>query len=157
MENRHSTDGLAEDLIRSFVQIASAEMHTKTLLEKRTSELENGFVQDSDIENVLKNIKEIQEELIELAEIRRSDMLLLFELYGAEGDKEQWCMVKHLGIAMMTAFEVWQASNNDSILQELYLRKNRLFIKSVSKFLGVTITECAACFADILKGEVTNG
>ena len=34
MENKHSSDGIAEDLIRSFVQMASVELHTKTLIQK---------------------------------------------------------------------------------------------------------------------------
>lgn len=155
MENRHSTDGLAEDMIRSFVQVASAEMHAKTLLEKRTSELENGLI-DLDDEEVLAKqfaaINSLKEAIHELAELRRADMLYLFELYGKQGEKEQWCTVKHLGIAMMTAFEAWQASDQDEFLLSGYLKKNKLFLRAVTEFLGVEVTECAACFADILKG-----
>lgn len=153
MENKHSTDGIAEDIIRSFVQIASAEMHAKTLLEKRVSELENGFIDlETDLEQQLSKISELKIEINDLAELRRSDMLYLFDLYGGQGDKEKWCTVKHLGIAMMTAFEAWQASDNDEALLTSALDKNKLFIKAVSQFLGVEVTECAACFADILKG-----
>ncbi|MBP1045088.1 hypothetical protein I6N96_02260 [Enterococcus sp. BWM-S5] len=154
MENKQSTDGLAEDLIRSFVQIASVEMHAKTLLEKRTSELENGLIdieQEDILEEQLNKITELKEDIHELAELRRNDMLYLFELYKSKGEKEQWCTVKHLGIAMMTAFESWQASNKDEELLSAYLKKNQLFVRSLSRFLGVEITECAACFADSLK------
>jgi len=158
MENKHSTDGIAEDLIRSFVQIASAEMHTKTLLEKRVSELENGLIDyDKELESQLKKIDELKEEINELAQLRRDDMLYLYELYGSKGDKEKWCSVKHLGIAMMTAFEAWQASDNEEVLLTAALNKNKLFLKAVSQFLGVEVTECASCFSDILKGELGNG
>ena len=51
MKNIHSSDGMAEDLIRSFTQIANAELHVKTLLEKRISELENGMVKENDTED----------------------------------------------------------------------------------------------------------
>lgn len=155
-ENVHSTDGIAEDIIRSFVQVASAEMHSKTLLEKRTSELENGLIDlenDEVMSNQFDKIEELKEEINILAELRRSDMLYLFNLYGAKGDKEKWCSVKHLGIAMMTAFEAWQASDNNEELLSAALSKNKFFIKAVSQFLGVEVTECAACFADILKTE----
>ena len=156
MKNTHSTDGLAEDLIRSFVQIAVMEMHTKTLLEKCISEQTNGLV-DMDDKKIRKEVlgkeNDLREELIELADIRRDDMLFLFELYESKGDKTWWCSVKHLGIAMMTAFEVWQASDNDLELETMYLRKNKLFIKALSQFIGVEITDCASCFADILKGD----
>ncbi|MCB5954006.1 hypothetical protein [Enterococcus sp. CWB-B31] len=154
MENKHSTDGIAEDIIRSFVQIASAEMHTKTLLEKRISELENGLIaleKEEILEQQFVKISELKEEIQVLATLRREDMLYLFNLYGAVGDKEQWCTMKHLGIAMMTAFEAWQVSDEDESLLSGYLTKNNLFIRSVAKFLGVEVTECAACFADILK------
>lgn len=155
MENVHSSDGIAEDLIRSFVQIASAEMHAKTLLEKRVSEVENGIV-DVDNEDIfnghLQSITELKEEIGQLAQLRREDMLYLYKLYGEKGDKNYWCMVKHVGIAAMTAFEVWQASDNDEELLCMALDKNSLFVKVLTKFIGVEVTECASCFADILKG-----
>ncbi|EOH96721.1 hypothetical protein UAW_01886 [Enterococcus haemoperoxidus ATCC BAA-382] len=158
MENKHSTDGIAEDLIRSFVQIASTEMHAKTLLEKRVSELENGLIDlETDLETQLQKITEYKEEITTLAELRRTDMLYLFDLYGSRGDKEKWCTVKHLSIAMMTAFEAWQASNQDEALLSAALAKNKLFIKALTQFLGVEVTECAACFADIIKGGKNNG
>ncbi|EOL50653.1 hypothetical protein [Enterococcus caccae] len=158
MENKHSTDGIAEDLIRSFVQIASAEMHAKTLLEKRVSELENGLIDlEIELDSHLQKITEIKEEVTALAELRRADMLYLFELYGSRGDKEKWCTVKHLAIAMMTAFEAWQASNHDEALLSAALAKNKRFIKTLTQFLGVEVTECAACFADIIKGGEKNG
>lgn len=158
MENKHSTDGIAEDLIRSFVQIASAEMHAKTLLEKSVSELENGLIDlETDLETQLQKITEYKEEITTLAELRRTDMLYLFDLYGSRGDKEKWCTVKHLSIAMMTAFEAWQASNQDEALLSAALAKNKLFIKALTQFLGVEVTECAACFADIIKGGKNNG
>lgn len=156
-KNTHSTDGIAEDIIRSFVQVASAEMHAKTLLEKRMSEIENGLVAIDNPEVLsdhFEKIDDIKNEIIELANLRRQDMLFLYELYGSNGDKEKWCSVKHLGIAMMTAFEAWQASDNDEILLNAAIRKNAIFIKATSQFLGIEVTECAACFADFLKGEV---
>ncbi len=157
MENKHSTDGIAEDIIRSFVQVAVAEMHMKTLLEKRVSELENGMIDlNKELDRQLSEIGNLKAELEALAELRRADMLFLFELYGGTGDKEQWCMVKHLGISSITAFEAWQASNDNEFLLSAALRKNQLFIKAITKFLGVEITECAACFADILKGAKNN-
>ena len=151
MENKHATDGIAEDIIRSFAQIAVLEMHVKTLLEKRVSELENGMVAEDHIQEQLERIKALEIEIHDLAELRRGDMLYLYEMYGSVGDKEQWCSVKHSGIAMMTAFEAWQASDNNPFLLSTALKKNRYFIKALSGFLGIEITECAACFADILK------
>ena len=155
MKNKYSTDGIAEDLIRSFIQMACAELHAKTLIEKRMSEIDNGI---GDIGVNLAEVDDLKDELAEYAQIRRDDMRKLFELYKPENskedkrDEEQWCMVKHLGLVMCTAFEVYQASDNDPDFLNSALQKNKVFIKALAKFIGVEITDCASCFADILKG-----
>lgn len=160
MENKHSSDGMAEDIIRSFIQIASTELHAKTLLEKKISELENGIidVQNQEIlDKHLDAIDDLKNEIFELAQVRRDDMLYLYKLFGEKGEKEQWCTVKHLGMAMYTAFEAYQASNKDEELLYFMLAKNNLFLKAMTKFLGVEVTECASCFADIMKGDMEDG
>lgn len=158
MKNVHSTDGIAEDLIRSIQQMAVLEMHKKTRIEQLYSEMNEGLINvedDAVLIHQFGNIKYLEEDLNEYADIRRQDMLYLYELYGSKGDKKMWCEVKHLAIASMTAFEVWQASDNDDNLLEMALRKNSLFIKAMSRFLGTEITSCASCFADILKASAT--
>lgn len=148
------SDGTAEDLIRSFVQVGCAETHAKTLVEKYNAQLENGLIDLSDSSAVLTQtdkITAITEELNSLAELRRSLMLRLFNMY--DGDRDYWCMVKHLGIGAYTLFEAYQASEDDTELYTLALDANKRFIYSLSHFLGVEITECAACFADILKSK----
>lgn len=92
-KNKHSTSGLSEDLLRSFIQVGCAELHLKTLLEKRVSELENGMVKDEDITKHLEIINDIESDMEELAQIRREEMIYIYNSFGAKGDKEQWCMV----------------------------------------------------------------
>lgn len=154
MQNKHSSDGIAEDLIRSFVQMASVELHTKTLIEKRVSEIENGMVNEEDIPKQLEVIQGLKEDIEEQAEVRRSIMLYLYNLYGQKGNKEYWCMVKHLSMAMYTMFESWQASERDEELLSMAIQINKMFIKALTCFLGVEITECSSCFSDILKAEL---
>lgn len=153
-ENKHSSDGIAEDIIRAFVQVGCAELHAKTLLEKANAELENGLIDIYDTAKVQKQTEKITyitEEIDNLSSLRRSLMLRLFEMY--DGDKSWWCMVKHLGIGAYTLFEAYQASDNDSELLDMALAANRRFISALTQFLGLEITECAACFADALKGK----
>ncbi len=145
MRNDNASNGMAEDLIRSFVQIASAELHTKTSIEKAVSDIENGVSDDT------ARIESLKEDLMTQASLRREIMLSLYRMYGEQGDKEKWCVVKHLGMAMYTAFEAYQASDNDSEMLDFALRANQMFIKAVTEFLGVEVTECASCFSDILK------
>lgn len=155
MFNQHSSDGIAEDLIRSFVQVAAAELHAKTILEKRVSELENGLIDTTNVDVVNAHLDKIElakNDLVDLAECRRDDMRYLYTLFEEMGDKEQWCTVKHLSMAMITAFEVWQASDEDEVLLNIALKKNKLFVKSISRFIGVELTDCASCLSDMLKG-----
>lgn len=146
------SDGIAEDLIRSIVQTACAEVHAKTLLEKFEAQLSNGIIDVQNEEVVahqLGLIEDTQYEINALAELRRSIMLKLFEMYN--GDKNYWCLIKHLAVASMTAFEAWQASDDDAELLNIAIESNRRFVKALSHFLGTEIVDCAACFADALK------
>lgn len=151
MKNKNSTSGIAEDMIRSIVHIACDENHKKTLLEKRLSEIENGLF-ECDIEEQLKKVEEMQNDLMTLTNIRRQDMLILYNMFDKQGDIEQWCSFKHLAVAMYCSFEAWQADENNEELLDSYIQKNKLFVKTTSKFLGIEITECAACLSDMLGG-----
>lgn len=153
MENKHSSDGIAEDMIRAFVQVGCAESHAKTIMEKTSAELDNGLVdvEDADaVQRTVDKLTEITEEIGLLANLRRDIMLQLFEMY--DGDKDYWCMVKHLGVGAYTIFEAYQASDDDPELLLMSMEANRRFIKALSRFLGTEITDCAACFHDMLKG-----
>lgn len=147
MENPHSSDGIAEDLIRSFVQFGSAEMHLKTLVEKTLAKIENPSPDDPD--DLMEQLVGYEDQMKEVASLRRKAMLALFELYN--GNKDAWCLVKHLGIGAMQIFEAYQASDNDVELFNLWVESNKAFTKALCVFLGVEITDCAACFADMLK------
>lgn len=152
MKNENASNGIAEEMIRTFVQLGCCELHVKTTIEKKVSELENGMVPEDNVQDFMKDIEDLRKDLIEYAQLRRETMLSLYEMYPA-GNKEYWCLVKHMGLAMYTAFESWQASDDDENLFYIYQQANKLFVKAMSKFLGVTITECASCFSDILKAE----
>ena len=149
MRNEHSSDGIAEDMIRSFVQFGATELHLKTLVEKSEAKLRDGLVENTDAE--VQKLLNYQQQLDSVTELRRSVMLQLYQMY--DGDKDAWCLVKHLGMGMITAFEAAQASDFKPELYELWLRANGEFTKALSEFLGTEITDCAACFADMLKGE----
>lgn len=146
-------DGASEDLIRAFVQIGCAEIHAKTILEKAEAEAEEGIIDLEDeeaVERQMKKISEVEEEINDLAELRRRTMLRLFDMY--KGDKDYWCMVKHVGTGAYTLFEAYEATG-DPMLYELALDANKAFIRSLTHFLGVEITSCAACFADMLRRQ----
>ena len=154
MNNPNSTSGVGEDIIRAFVQFGATEMHLKTLYEKTLAEMENGII---DVENPevlnehIEKLNSYKEDLIDVAQLRRKTMLILFEMF--DGDKDAWCLVKHLGIGAMTAFEAWQASDDNPELLCLWIDSNKAFTKAVTRFLGAEVGDCAACLSDFLKAK----
>lgn len=152
-------DGTTEDLIRAFQQMACAEGHLKTLIEKYQSELQNGLidVNDKDIcDQQVEKLNDATDELNDIAELRRAVMLRIMSGYTG-ADKNYWCVVKHLAVASYCAFEAYQASDNDAELMNIWLDTDARFVKAMTRWLGTAITSCAACFADILKGERNDG
>lgn len=150
--NRNSEVGAAEDLIRAYVQFGCAEIHAKGLYEKATAEVENGLVNVEDIEVLEKHLEKIEQyrnDIATYADLRRSMMRSLFHMF--EGDKDVWCLVKHLGIGAMTLFEAYQATDDPELLNLSY-EANKAFVEAMSRFLGTEITSCAACMSDFLKG-----
>lgn len=155
MENKHSTSGYAEDLLRSIVQFGCTEVHLKTLYEKTLADLENAVADgkaSDELEPLIEKLDDYREDIGEIAQLRREAMLKLFELYP-DGDKDAWCLVKHLGIGAMTAFEAWQGSDNDPDLLDLATKANKAFVKAVARFIGMELSECAACLSDFLKAK----
>lgn len=157
MKNPNSTSGIGEDIIRSITNLCAAEMHFKTLYEKTLAEMENGMIDLDDVESVNRHIEKAnsyREDMNEMADLRRRTMKTLFDMF--DGDKDMWCMVKHLASSSMTTWESYLASNDDPELLELSVDTNKAFIKALSRFLGMEITECASCFADMIKAEGDN-
>ena len=148
-------DGRAEDLIRSIQQLVCSEGHYKTLVEKYHSEMENGIIDVENDEERLAHIEKLNgaiEEMNLIAETRRSMMLHLMEMYP-NADRNQWCNFKHLAAADYTAFEAYQASDNDAMALNLWLSIHARFVNATTRFLGTEITSCASCLTDILRGE----
>lgn len=155
MKNEMTSSGIGEDLIRAFVQLTASEMHLKTLYEKTVAEMENGIVDMSDEKTRDSQIEKANaylEDLERIADIRRQTMRYVFDLFEG-GDKDVWCMVKHLGVANMQIFEAYMNSDNDAELLQMAIESNGVFTSYVTRFLGMEITDCAACLSEALKGE----
>lgn len=156
MQNVHASDGIGEDLLRAITNFACSEAHAKTLYEKVNAELENGLVDVEDekvLQSRLDEMGALREDINNYAELRRKTMLALYEQYGSKGDKNMWCMVKHLSVSTMTLFEAYQASDDDLGLLQLAIDSNKQFVKAVSRFVGADMTECASCLSDYLKAK----
>lgn len=154
MKNKDSETGMAEDMLRCIVQLGATEIHYQTLYNKARAELENALIDVSDDNTRISQVDKIEyyrDEINDIASVRRRMMKHLFNMF--DGNKDAWCLIKHLGVAMMTAFESYQASNDDLDLLDIYYDINKEFNKAVADFLGMEITDCAACLSDFLKGD----
>ncbi len=154
-KNVNSETGMAEDMIRAYVQFGCAEIHAMGLFYKANAEMENGMIDVGDTNVLLEHTEKIenyQNDIEQYANLRRSIMRKLFSMF--DGNKDMWCQAKHLGIGAMTLFEAYEASDNDMELMMLCIEANKAFTSAMSRFLGMEITDCAACFADMLKGEM---
>ena len=156
--NINSEVGSAEDLLRAIVQMGAAEIHAMGLYYKTTAEMENGLIDVDDNEVLQKHIERSEmyrEDIETYADLRRRMMSALMEMVGTdEANKDLWCMVKHLGLSMMQTFEAYENSENNLTLLNLAYDANKAFTKAVTRFLGIEISDCAACMSDSLKGEM---
>lgn len=155
--NSNSEVGAGEDLLRAVVQMGAAEIHAMGLYYKTTAELENGLV---DIDNPeilqkqLEKAEQYKEDIETYAVLRRQMTNVLKEMVGTEdANKDMWCMVKHLGLSMMQCFEAYENSDDNPALLNLAYEANKAFTKAVTRFLGIEISDCAACMSDSLRGE----
>ena len=155
--NRNSEVGAGEDLLRAIVQMGAAEIHAMGLYYKTIAEMENGLVNIDDNEVLQKQIEKsdmYREDIETYADLRRQMMNALMSMVGTdEANKDLWCMVKHLGLAMMQTFEAYENSDNNLELLNIAYESNKAFTKAVTRFLGIEITSCSACLSDALKGE----
>ena len=154
--NKASEVGAGEDLLRAIVQMGAAEIHAMGLYFKTVAEMENGLVDVDDNEVVRKYLERAEmyrEDIETYAVLRRQMTTALKDMVGTEdANKDMWCMVKHLGLSMMQCFEAYENSDNNLELLNLAYEANKAFTKAVTRFLGVEISDCAACFSDAMKG-----
>ena len=116
--------------------------------------MDNGLIDVTDAEilqSQLAKIGTFRSMMEEVTDMRRKLMVKLYSI--GTGDKDYWCLVKHLGTGAFQAYETYMASDDDSELYNLWLESNKLFVKAVTGFLGYEVTDCAACLHDYLKGE----
>lgn len=155
-ENKLSEIGSGEDLLRAIVQMGCAEIHAMGLYFKTLAEMENGLVDVEDSEVLQAHIEKAdmyREDIETYAVLRRQMTTALKDMVGTDkADKDLWCMVKHLGLSMMQCFEAYENSDDNETLLNLAYEANKAFTKAVSRFLGVEISDCAACLTDSIKG-----
>lgn len=147
--NSNTNSGLLEDLIRSMVQLSALELHAKTQCEKAEYNLQ--VVDQEELEDAIEVLGKAESNLLKVTEHRRTVMRLIIG-FVPNADPTKWCEVKHISMAMITAFEAMQADQSHTGLADYFYGINRLFIETISDWLHLDIPPCASCFEDALKG-----
>lgn len=153
--NKNSEVGSAEDLIRAITQMGAAEIHAMGLYYKTQAELENGLIDVEDnavLQKELEKSEQYKADIEIYSSLRRQMMNALMNMVGTDdANKDLWCMIKHLGLAMMQTFEAYENSDNNLELLCIAYESNKAFTNAITRFLGIEITDCAACFADAMR------
>ena len=160
--NKDSSVGIVEDLVTNIMHLGASEYHLEILLRKYEDQLEfwyNGGNVPADSHEVLEvtvieeRIFTLQSSLKVTTDLRRDAMKELKAQATSKGNPDMWCLLKHLLIATVTSFEVWQVDLSNVKLKELFLRQSRVTNEVLAMFLGYEVTPCSACLTDQLKGE----
>lgn len=156
----NSSVTIAEDLITEIMNQVASEYHLSILIRKYEDQLtywyndgdvELGGKEEEEADKLDGNIYWITQLLQQVTDTRRNTMKLLKDCATSHGNPDTWCLLKHVLVATITAFEVWQV-NYDEKAKQVFLEQSRIANQVVAMFLGYEVTPCSACLTDQLKG-----
>lgn len=161
MTNKDSSVGITEDLITNIMHLGASEYHLEILIRKYEDQIKfwynDGrpeFQSTSDIQAVQdteNKLLEAQQMLHTVTEERRKAMRLLKEQGNGSGNPDVWCLLKHVLVAVITAFEVWQVNLANEDTKNIFIEQSRIANQVIAMFLGYEVTPCSACLTDQMK------
>lgn len=163
MVNKNSSVGITEDIITNIMNMTASEYHLEILIRKYEDQItfwygdgNPDFQTSQDLEEIseLENkISELTMLLKSVTEQRRNAMVALKGQANENGNPDLWCLVKHVLVALETAFEAWQVNLTDVHVKELFIEQSRVANQVLAMFLGYEVTPCSACLTDQLKED----
>lgn len=161
MTNKESSVGITEDIITNIMHLGASEYHLNILIRKYEDQMifwyHDGspeFQSQEDIDNV----KELESKIADATmllntttEARREAMRALKAQGNGSGNPDVWCLLKHLLVATVTAFEAWQVNLSDENIKSIFMEQSRLANQVIAMFLGYEVTPCSACLTDQMK------
>lgn len=159
--NKDSSVGITEDMITNIMNLTASEYHLNILVRKYEDKLEywyNGGVPGDETEaqevaDLETNIKATELMLKQVTEARRDAMKVLKGLAKPSGNPDAWCLLKHVLVATITAFEAWQVELTDIKMKQVFLEQSRIANQVLAMFLGYEVTPCSACLTDQLEAD----
>lgn len=161
--NKNSSVGKVEDMLTQIKNQIAIEYHLNILVKKYEDQIafwyaggDTSALSDTEITELNATEDKVMQTEVLLrtaTDTRRNAMKALLELANDDGNKDLWCTLKHVLVAEITAFEVWQVDLNDVHAKQRFLDVERLTNQVVALFLGYEITPCSACLADQLEED----
>ena len=158
MINKESSVGITEDIITNIMHLGASEYHLEILVRKYEDQMKfwyhDGspeFQSQEDIDNVIQLEAKLAEVIMLLkstTEARREVMRALKAQGNGTGNPDVWCLLKHLLVATITAFEAWQVDLANENVKSIFVEQSRLANQVIAMFLGYEVTPCSACLTD---------
>lgn len=159
MTNKDSSVGITEDLITNIMHLGASEYHLEILVRKYEDQIKfwyNDGNPEFQSHEDIQAIQETEDKLIDaqqmlytVTEERRKAMKLLKK--QGNGNPDVWCLLKHVLVAVITAFEVWQVNLADEEAKSIFIEQSRIANQVIAMFLGYEVTPCSACLTDQMK------
>ena len=163
MINKDSSIGIVEDIITNIMNMIANEYHIEILIRKYEDQIKfwyndgNPELQEAgDTDKIIElegKITELTLLLKQVTDERRNAMRLLKSQANTNGNPDLWCLLKHVLVAVETAFEAWQVDLNDVYVKQAFIEQSRIANQVLAMFLGYEVTPCSACLTDQLKED----
>lgn len=162
MLNKDSSVGITEDIITNIMHLGASEYHLEILIRKYEDQIKYWYNLDNpefQTEEDKIAIVDTRDKVYQLTQLlqsttaeRRNAMLLLKSQANEKGNPDMWCLLKHVLVATITAFEAWQVDLAKDKYKFAFLEQSRVTNQVLALFLGYEVTPCSACLTDQLKG-----
>ena len=150
MVNKSSSVGITEDIITNIMHLGASEYHLEILIRKYEDQikfwynLDNPEFQTEEDKVAIYDTKEKVYQITQLlqttTEQRRKAMELLKSQANEEGNPDMWCLLKHVLVATITAFEAWQVDLANDKVKFAFLEQSRVANQVLAIFLGYEVT-----------------
>ena len=163
MTNKNSSVGITEDIITNIMHLGASEYHLEILIRKYEDQIKYWYNLDNPefqteedkiaIFDARYKVYQLTQLLQSTTAERRNAMLLLKSQANEKGNPDMWCLLKHVLVATITAFEAWQVDLANDKVKLAFLEQSRVTNQVLAWFLGYEVTPCSACLTDQLKED----
>lgn len=163
MVNKNSSVGITEDIIINIMHLGASEYHLEILIRKYEDQNKFWYFKDNpEVQTEEEKVSVVDTDvkisdtilLLDTVTKQRREAMKLLKAQATEGgNPDLWCLLKHVLIATITAFEAWQVDLSNDDVKTAFLEQSRVTNQVLAMFLGYEVTPCSACLTDQLKED----